>query len=75
MESLFAARLNRLLQQNRPTMEVAPSNTVKRKGRPKAAPNSNMIVLDRAAINAGIAFRRQATKPMPREAEKQHRPG
>jgi hypothetical protein len=37
-----------------PTTEVA----AQRKSRPKAARNSNLMIVDQAAINDGFAFRR-----------------
>jgi hypothetical protein len=37
----------------------------KRESRPKAALNSNLMIDDHAAINAGFDFRRDAMKPTP----------
>jgi hypothetical protein len=39
-----------------PKAEVAPSKVAKTKSRPKAALNSNLMILDQAAINAGLFF-------------------
>ena len=42
-----------------------PAVAAKRKSRPKAALNSNLMIEDQAAINAGFDFRRYAMTPMP----------
>jgi hypothetical protein len=52
---------SRLLQQNLPTTVIV----LQRKSRPKAALNSNLLIVDQAAINARFDFRRYAIAPMP----------
>jgi hypothetical protein len=49
----------------RPTTEVAPSKVAKRKAARRRLSNSNLMILDQAAINAGFAFRRYAMNPTP----------